>query len=78
MAKTYHLGAARRLVNLVVKRMVRLGIGGKSTYELTTTGRTTGQQRTTPVTLVESDGDAGLCRRTESWAGFTTSEPTQR
>lgn len=60
MAKTYHLGAARRLVNLVVKQMVRLGIGGKSTYELTTTGRSTGQQRTTPVTLVESDAGRWL------------------
>ena len=35
--------------------MVRRGIGGKSTYLLTTTGRKTGEERTTPVILVETD-----------------------
>jgi len=40
--------------------MVRLGIGGKSTYLLTTTGRRTGQQRTTPVILVETDSERWL------------------
>jgi deazaflavin-dependent oxidoreductase (nitroreductase family) len=34
--------------------MLRLGIGGRSAYLLTTTGRRTGQERTTPVILVES------------------------
>jgi deazaflavin-dependent oxidoreductase (nitroreductase family) len=36
--------------------MVRLGVGGKSTYLLTTTGRRSGERRTTPVILVE-EGD---------------------
>ena len=39
-----------------MKPLVRLGIGGKSTYLLTTIGRRTGQERTTPVILVENDG----------------------
>jgi len=43
-----------------MKPLVRLGIGGKSTYLLTTTGRKTGQQRTTPVILVENDGERWL------------------
>lgn len=60
MAKTYQLGPARRAVNVLVKRSVRLGIGGKSTYLLITTGRRTGQQRTTPVILVEEDGERWL------------------
>jgi deazaflavin-dependent oxidoreductase (nitroreductase family) len=40
--------------------MVRLGIGGKSSYLLTTTGRKTGQKRTTPVTLVEIGAERWL------------------
>ncbi len=57
MAKAYRLGPARRAVNLVVAATVRLGIGGKSTYLLTTVGRRTGQKRTTPVILVETRTD---------------------
>ena len=60
VAKTYQLGPARRAVNVLMKPLVRLGIGGKSTYLLTTTGRRTGQQRTTPVILVENDGQRWL------------------
>ena len=33
-----------------------MGRGPASSYLLTTTGRTTGRPRTTPVTLVETDG----------------------
>jgi len=40
--------------------MVRRGIGGKSTYLLTTTGRRSGQERTTPVMLVETDTERWL------------------
>jgi deazaflavin-dependent oxidoreductase (nitroreductase family) len=43
-----------------MKPLVRLGIGGKSTYLLTTTGRRTRQPRTTPVILVEDDGERWL------------------
>jgi len=60
MAKTYQLGPTRRAVNALVKPLVRLGIGGKSTYLLTTTGRRTGQQRTTPVILIEDAGERWL------------------
>lgn len=60
MAKTYQLGPTRRAVNVLMKPLVRLGIGGRSTYLLTTTGRRTGQQRTTPVILVENEGERWL------------------
>jgi deazaflavin-dependent oxidoreductase (nitroreductase family) len=60
VAKPYHLGPARRAVNGLVTPMLKLGIGGKSTYLLTTTGRRTGQPRTTPVILVENDADRWL------------------
>ena len=40
-----------------MKPLVRFGIGGRTTYLLTTTGRRTGEPRTTPVILVEdADG----------------------
>jgi len=60
MAKSYQLGPARRAVNALMNPLVRVGIGGKSTYLLTTTGCRTGQQRTTPVILVENDGQRWL------------------
>ena len=60
MAKTYHLGPTRRVVNLLIKPLVRLGVGGKATYLLTTTGRKTGEPRTTPVILVEDAGERWL------------------
>lgn len=56
VAKTYQLGPTRRAVNALVKPLVRFGIGGKSTYLLTTTGRRTGQERTTPVIVIEDAG----------------------
>lgn len=40
----------------MARPLLTLGLGPKSTYLLTTVGRRTGQQRTTPVTLVE-DGE---------------------
>ncbi len=57
MARGYRLGPARRVVNMVMTAMLRLGLGSKSAYLLTTTGRKTRQKRTTPVILVET-GDA--------------------
>lgn len=60
VAKPYHLGPTRRAVNVVVAGLLRVGIGGKSTYLLTTTGRRTGQKRTTPVILIETGADRWL------------------
>ena len=34
MAKTYHFGRARRLVNAVMARLARVGLAGSHTYPL--------------------------------------------
>lgn len=60
MARSYRLGPGRRFVNAMVTATIRLGVGGKSTYLLTTTGCKSGQPRTTPVTLVEDGGERWL------------------
>ncbi|MEO8108240.1 MAG: nitroreductase family deazaflavin-dependent oxidoreductase [Actinomycetes bacterium] len=60
MAKTYQLGPARRAVNVIMTATLRLGVGGKSSYLLTTTGRKSGQRRTTPVILVEAGEERWL------------------
>ncbi|HEX2806571.1 MAG TPA: nitroreductase family deazaflavin-dependent oxidoreductase [Kineosporiaceae bacterium] len=60
MSRTYRLGPARRAINVIMTGMLRLGLGAASTYLLATTGRKTGQLRTTPVILVEADGERWL------------------
>ncbi|MEO9200519.1 MAG: nitroreductase family deazaflavin-dependent oxidoreductase [Antricoccus sp.] len=60
MAKTYRLGPARRAANMMMTVLIRTGVGAKSSYLLTTTGRRSGKPRTTPVTLVESGGQRCL------------------
>jgi len=60
MSRTYRLGPVRRAVNVLMASMLRVGVGPKSSYLLTTTGRKTGQPRTTPVILVEADGQRWL------------------
>jgi hypothetical protein len=54
MAQTYRLSGARRLVNVVVKPLARLGLAGPHTYVLTVRGRKTGKLYETPVTLIEN------------------------
>lgn len=56
MAKTYRVTTTTRLANLLVKALVRAGIGAKGTYLLTVRGRKSGKLRSTPVTLLEEDG----------------------
>ena len=56
MGRTYHLGPARRLVNMLVRPLTRLGLAGRSTYTLSTRGRRTGTVHSNPVTLMEIDG----------------------
>ncbi len=60
MANTSRLGPMRRGINVLMTTMIRIGVGAPSNYLLTTTGRKTGSPRTTPVTLVESDGGRWL------------------
>jgi deazaflavin-dependent oxidoreductase (nitroreductase family) len=60
MAKSYRLGPARRAVNALMNSMLKIGLGGRSYYLLTTTGRTSGQKRTTPVILVQGGHERWL------------------
>ncbi|MGH8983497.1 MAG: nitroreductase family deazaflavin-dependent oxidoreductase [Acidimicrobiia bacterium] len=56
MARTYHLGAGRRLINAVATPLIRMGLAPRGSHLLTTLGRRTGQRRTNPVHLVDDDG----------------------
>lgn len=52
MSKPYRLSPGRRLVNLLVRPLARLGLAGRRTHLLTVPGRTSGRLYTTPVSLV--------------------------
>jgi deazaflavin-dependent oxidoreductase (nitroreductase family) len=52
----YRLALPRRLVNLLVRPLIRFGIVLRHTYLLTVPGRKTGRRYSTPVTLVENGG----------------------
>ena len=57
MATRSRIGAARRILNAVVRCLVRVGLAGRHTHLLTVVGRKTGRRYSTPVTLVEdADG----------------------
>jgi deazaflavin-dependent oxidoreductase (nitroreductase family) len=60
MARTYRLGASRRLVNAVIGPLTRVGLAGRHTYILTVRGRKTGKAYesaySTPVILIEDGG----------------------
>jgi deazaflavin-dependent oxidoreductase (nitroreductase family) len=70
VAKTYHLGRARRLVNAMMAPLARLGLAGRHTYILTVRGRRTGKGYSIPVILIEDGarwlvapyGDVGWVR----------------
>jgi hypothetical protein len=70
MAKTYHLGRVRRLVNAVMGPLARVGLAGRHTYNLTVRGRSTGRLYTVPVIVIEDSerwlvapyGDVGWVR----------------
>jgi deazaflavin-dependent oxidoreductase (nitroreductase family) len=53
VAKTYHLGPSRRLLNAVMRPLARRGLAGRHTYILTVRGRKTGRADSIPVILIE-------------------------
>jgi deazaflavin-dependent oxidoreductase (nitroreductase family) len=53
MAATYHLSGWRRLLNGLVKILLRVGLGPRHIYLLTVRGRHSGTPYSTPVMLVE-------------------------
>lgn len=60
MAAKYRRGLARRAINALISMLLPVGLGPRSTYLLTVTGRRTGASRSTPVTLVEEGGSRWL------------------
>jgi deazaflavin-dependent oxidoreductase (nitroreductase family) len=60
MAKTYRLRRGTRLVNALFQTMTRLGLGASYRHILTVPGRKTGRLHSTPVDIVEVDGERWL------------------
>ncbi len=54
------LSRADRLSNLIVKLLLRVGVGPKHMRLVTVVGRKTGKPYTTPLTVVETDGQRWL------------------
>lgn len=55
MATVYRLTLWRRALNVLVRALLRVGLGPRHTYLLTVRGRTTSKSYSTPVTLVQDD-----------------------
>jgi deazaflavin-dependent oxidoreductase (nitroreductase family) len=55
--KPYRLSPGRRALNLVVRPLARLGLTGPRTHLLTVQGRKTGRPWSTPVSLIEWQGE---------------------
>jgi deazaflavin-dependent oxidoreductase (nitroreductase family) len=60
VTKPYRLSPARRLINLVVRPLARLGLTGPRTHLLTVPGRRTGKLWSTPVSIVRDGGERYL------------------
>jgi deazaflavin-dependent oxidoreductase (nitroreductase family) len=60
MAKSYRLTPLRRVANVVMRLLLPLGLAPRATMLLTVPGRRSGTPRSTPVTLVEEDGQRWL------------------
>jgi deazaflavin-dependent oxidoreductase (nitroreductase family) len=56
MTLRYRLGLWRRILNHLVRALLRVGLGRRHTYLLTVRGRRSGRLYSTLVTLVEEDG----------------------
>jgi deazaflavin-dependent oxidoreductase (nitroreductase family) len=57
VVKPYRLSPGRKLVNLVVRPLARLGLTGPRTHLLTVPGRRTGRPWSTPISLIEWEGE---------------------
>lgn len=55
MAKEYRLGFVRRAINKYMASQIRKGKMADNQYLLTTLGRKSGEERTTPVTLMSAN-----------------------
>jgi deazaflavin-dependent oxidoreductase (nitroreductase family) len=60
LAKAYRLTPLRRVGNLLMRLLLRLGLAPRTTMLLTVPGRRSGPLRSTPVTLLEENGQRWL------------------
>jgi deazaflavin-dependent oxidoreductase (nitroreductase family) len=60
IAKSYRLTPLRRFANVLMRLLLRLGLAPRTTVLLTVPGRRSGKPRSTPVNLVEEDGQRWL------------------
>jgi deazaflavin-dependent oxidoreductase (nitroreductase family) len=60
MARTYRLTPLRRVANGLMRLLLRLDLAPRTMMLLTVPGRRSGTPRSTPVTLVEEDGQRWL------------------
>jgi deazaflavin-dependent oxidoreductase (nitroreductase family) len=58
--KPYRMSPGRRLINLLVRPLARLGLTGPRTHLLTVPGRKTGRPWSTPVSIVRKDRERWL------------------
>ncbi len=60
MAKSYRQTPLRRFANILMRLLLRLDLAPRTTVLLTVPGRRSGTPRSTPVNLVEEDGQRWL------------------
>jgi deazaflavin-dependent oxidoreductase (nitroreductase family) len=60
MAKTYRRHLGTRLINWWLRSLTKLGLGASYRQILTVPGRKTGRPHSTPVDVIEVDGDRWL------------------
>jgi deazaflavin-dependent oxidoreductase (nitroreductase family) len=86
---TYRNRPLRRLLNIFVRPLARLGLAGKRTHVLTVVGRRSGKRYSTPVSLVFLDGERWLVApygerewvknaRAAGWVELTRARKTER
>lgn len=82
MARKYRLGVVRKAVNVLVTAGLKRGIpiAGSTGWLLTTRGRRSGTDRTTPVNVVEVGGDRWLVSPygRVGWVHNLRADPTAR
>ena len=82
MARKYRLGVMRKAVNVLVTAGLQRGIpiAGSTGWLLTTRGRRSGADRTTPVNVVEAGGDRWLVSPygRVGWVHNLRADPTAR
>ena len=60
MAKSYRLSDGTRLINVLFRTLTQLGLGASYRHILTVPGRKTGRLYSTPVDVIELDGQRWL------------------